>query len=119
MYGVSRIIVTVGNNGEIEAVNKYYKDVEYQGNAKLKSPDKALIELNAGKSSNSLPENAQKARIQNVKIGYWEDVETELIQPVYVFSGKTEKDGKTNDWDAFLPAIDNIELSQLPDGDNK
>lgn len=114
VYGVSRIIVTVGNNGEIEAVNKYYKDVAYQENAKLKSPDKALSELKAGKSSNSLPEQAKNAKIKKVTIGYWEDVEATLIQPVYVISGDAEENGKTITWDAFLPAIDNVELSQEP-----
>lgn len=115
VYGVSRIIVTVGNNGEIEAVNKYYKDVEYQGHAKLKSPDKALSELEASKSSNSLSENAKNAKIKKVEIGYWEDVESKLIQPVYVFSGDAEENGETITWDAFLPAIENVELSPEPE----
>lgn len=115
VYGVSRIIVTVGNNGEIEAVSKYYKDVEYMENAKLKSPDKALSELKAGKSSNSLPEQVKDVKIKKVAIGYWEDVDAELIQPVYAISGNAEQYGKTITWDAFLPAIDNVELSQEPD----
>lgn len=41
-----------------------------------------------------------------------------MIQPVYAFSGDAEDSGKTITWDAYLPAIENVNLAEEPDTRN-
>lgn len=110
IYGISRIIVTIGNKGEIEAVCKYYRDFEFYKKEKLKSLEKAVQEIKEGRASSNIPPEATKAHIKKSFLGYWEDPEQQYLIPVYVFQGETAINNKIEKFDIFTPAIENVEL---------
>lgn len=110
VYGISRIIITVGNEGEIEGVNKYHRDFEFHAEAPLKSVQTAFDEVKNGKASNSIPPKATEASIVGVEIGYWEDPDATYLQPVYVFVGETKIDGKLEKFDAVVPAVEGVSI---------
>lgn len=111
VYGISRIIVEVGDNGKVISVNKIYKDfIEYK-KVKLKDLTLAFEDVKNNKGSNNISPKAQKAKIKKVELGYWEDAGTikdqPYIQPVWVFSGEaTLDDNKIEKFDVFVPAIE-------------
>lgn len=114
VYGVSRIIVSVGHEGEIEAVRKYHRDFESSEEVTLKSFDEAFNELKNGKASINISEKAKEAKINNVGIAYWEDPYEDKLHPVYLFQGETVIDGNIEKFDAFLPAARGVVMKAQP-----
>lgn len=116
VYGISRIIVTIGDNGSIEAVNNYYHDFELFKQEPIKTVQTAFEEMKQGKASNNIAPEAKEAIITSVHMGYWEDPDQVYIQPVYVFVGETEIEGQNHSFDAVVPALEDVDLKGTPDG---
>jgi len=118
VYGVSRIIVTVGHKGEIEAICKYYHEIEPGRTVKLKSIEEAFQEVKKNKASSSIHPDAKTAVITKVTLGYWEDPGPSEkpvdIQPVWVFEGFSIVDGKKHTFDAFVPAEEGVKIVDVP-----
>lgn len=110
ILGVSRIVVTIGDNGTIVGVNKFCKEIEPYKLYPLKRWEEALEEMKQGKGSNNLHPLATKATITEVQLRYWEDPgpvsEQPFLQPVYVFRGYTLINGKKESFDCVIPATD-------------
>ncbi|MBC2581524.1 hypothetical protein [Clostridium sp. DJ247] len=112
VYGVSRIIVSLGVDGKIESINYLNRDIEsLKGdNISIKSYDEALADLKLHKGTVRMNEDTKKVKINNVNIVYWEDSsptsKQSHIQPVYHFKGDAiNSDGKKDIFEAFIPAI--------------
>ncbi|ACM60048.1 hypothetical protein B0S90_1231 [Caldicellulosiruptor bescii] len=111
VYGVSRILVVVGDNGKIVEVYKWYKEIEEYKKVKIISAEKAFEKVKNRKSSNSINHKAKSATIKEVFLAYWEDAgtieEQPYLQPVWVFAGEAvTEDGKVEKFDAVVPAIE-------------
>ena len=111
VYGVSRIVVLVGDNGKIVEVYKWYKEIEEYKKVKIVSAEKAFEKVKNRKSSNSINHKAKSATIKEVFLAYWEDAgtieEQPYLQPVWVFVGEAvTEDGKVEKFDAIVPAIE-------------
>lgn len=111
ILGVSRMIVSVGKDAQIIAVNKYYKDYQQYKTVKLKSVDTAYEDVKANRASNSIDPTAKSAKIKEVKLAYWEDAgsikEQPYLQPVWVFTGEAIVEyNKVVTFDAIVPAIE-------------
>lgn len=122
ILGVSRIIVMVGDNGEVVGVSKFYKEAEPFNSYPLKTFEKAYEELRSGAASSNIPGKATNAKINNVELRYWEDAgaisEQPYLQPVYVFKGETTIDGKIETFDAIVPAIEGSSIEPPVQNDN-
>ena len=112
VYGVSRIIVSLGVDGIIESINYLNRDIESLIGDKIsiKSYDEALADLKLNKGTVRMNEDTKKVKINNVNIVYWEDSsptsKQSHIQPVYHFKGDAiNSDGKKDTFEAFIPAI--------------
>lgn len=117
VLGVSRIVVHVGDNGEIVGVKKLFKDIEPAGNMSLKSVDQAFAELRAGDAVLSTDNpNVKQAAVQDVHLAYWEDAgsisDQPYLQPVYVFTAKATE-GAADTFSAIVPAIQGLALKPL------
>lgn len=111
VYGISRIIISVGHEGEIIGISKYYKDYEEYEKVKLKDPKKAFEELKSGGGSNNIDPDAIKAKINRIHLGYWEDggsiKEQPHLQPVWVFEGESiNANNEISKFDVVIPAIE-------------
>ncbi|ADQ39634.1 hypothetical protein Calkr_0056 [Caldicellulosiruptor acetigenus I77R1B] len=111
VYGVSRIVVSVGSNGKIIGVRKWYKDIEEYKKVKLISAEKALEKIKKREASNNINPRAKSATINKVFLAYWEDAgtieEQPYLQPVWVFCGEAiTEDGSRDTFDAVVPAIE-------------
>jgi len=114
VLGVSRIVVHVGDNGEIVGVKKLFKDIEPVGNVSLKSVDQAFAELQAGDTIFSIDNpNVKQAAVQDVHLAYWEDAgsisDQPYLQPVYVFTLKATE-GAADTFSVVVPAIKGVAL---------
>lgn len=111
VLGISRIIVSIGHEGEIVGICKYYKEYEEYKKVKLKNPKEAFKEVKKGKASNNIDPNAKEAKIKNVQLAYWEDGgginEQPHLQPVWIFEGESIDDNnEISKFDAIVPAIE-------------
>ncbi len=110
VLGVSRLIISVGENGKIIGVSKYFKDYKEDRKLKLKSVSKAFDIVKKKEASMNIPQNAKKAKFNSIILGYYEDSgkisEQPHLQPVYVFKGVAKTDSGTEEFDAIVPAID-------------
>ncbi|ADQ07053.1 conserved hypothetical protein [Caldicellulosiruptor hydrothermalis 108] len=111
VYGVSRIMVSVGDNGKIIEVDKLYKDIEEYKKVKIVPAEKALEKVKKRQASNNINPRAKSATINKVFLAYWEDAgtieEQPYLQPVWVFAGEAvTEDGKYESFDAVVPAIE-------------
>lgn len=111
VYGVSKIIVTVGDNGKIIEVSKWYKEYEEYKKVKIIPVDKALEKVKKKEASTSINPRAKSATIKEAFLAYWEDAgtidEQPYLQPVWVFTGEAvTEDGKVESFDAIVPAIE-------------
>jgi len=111
VYGVSRIIVVVGDNGKIIEVYKWYKEFEEYKKVKIVPAEKAFEKVKNRKASNNINPMAKSATIKEVVLAYWEDAgtieEQPYLQPVWVFAGEAvTEDGKVEKFDAVVPAIE-------------
>lgn len=112
--GIARIIVSVGDKGEIEAVRKYHREIKAAKEVALKSFEQAFGELKAGKASITCPKGANKIDITKVELRYWEDPDEVKVIPVYLFTGETVIEGKVEIFTAFLPASKGGEMKFDP-----
>jgi len=122
VLGVSRIIVHVGENGEIVGVNKFFKDIELVGNMSLKTLDEAFGELKAGNAVLTTDNpNVKQAAVQSVDLAYWEDAgsisDQSHLQPVYVFTMQSTE-GSADAFSAVVPAIRGVALKPLAAADD-
>lgn len=111
VYGVSRIIVVVGDNGKIVEVYKWYKEFEEYNKVKIVPAEKAFEKVKNREASNNINPMAKSATIKEVVLAYWEDAgtieEQPYLQPVWVFAGEAvTEDGKVEKFDAVVPAIE-------------
>lgn len=111
IYGVSRIVISVGDNGKIIGVLKWYKDFEEYKKVKIIPAEKALERVKRRQASNNINPRAKSATINKVFLAYWEDAgtieEQPYLQPVWVFAGEAvTEDGKYESFDAVVPAIE-------------
>ncbi|MBH8560983.1 hypothetical protein I8748_02115 [Nostoc sp. CENA67] len=120
VYGVSRIIVDVGNQGEVVGVSKFYKEIEDAGKQPLKTVDQAFKEAKQKKGTVTTDNPKLKnALIKDVKIKYWEDSgsidDQPFLQPVYAFKAEGKVNEKTEEFEVIIPAIENarIELKKV------
>jgi len=122
ILGVSRIIILIGDNGEVAGVSKYYKETQPYNCYPLKPFEKAFDELKNGRASNNISGKANHAIIKNVELRYWEDAgpisDQPFLQPVYLFEGETTIDGKTETFDAIVPAIEGSSVEPPVQNDN-
>lgn len=107
--GVSRIIFTIGHNGEVESIAKYYKEVEEAGTVTLKTIEQALKELETGQGSVDIHPGATKALVKKVRVVNYEDpgsIEDQpYMQPVYIFEGDVVIGNKVEAFKATIPAV--------------
>jgi hypothetical protein len=111
ILGTSRIIVTIGANGKITGVDKYYKDIEEYKTMKIKSAKEAFEKVKTKEASININQNAKSAKVTKVKLGYWEDAgtikEQPYLQPVWIFTGEAVTDKNEKEaFDAVVPALE-------------
>lgn len=111
VLGVSRIVVTVGHNGEIASVDKLFKEVSEVYKYPLRPIDEAMVDVRNNKGKTDLDEQSRIAKINKVEVMYWEDAgsveDQPYIQPVYRFEGDVVKDDGTVDkFHVVVSAID-------------
>ena len=111
--------ITIGNKGEIEAVDNYLYDIApLKGTYALKSMDEVIKELKTDSSKQWWIEpdkpGVKKIIVDKVEIKYYGDVGTPLefkqlfVQPVYYLSGETVyKDGTRGRFGVTLQAVSN------------
>lgn len=118
VYGVSRIIVSVGHQGEIEAICKFYHELEFDRAVELKNVEQAYTELKNKKASINIHPDAKTAVIKQIKLGYWEDAGPSssqiYVQPVWVFRGDAYVNGEVEEFDAFVPAVEGVKIADIP-----
>lgn len=111
VYGVSRILVEIGENGVIESVRKFHKDEVEQSSYSLKTPEAAIDELKRGNAIHDIAPDSLDADIEQIDLAYWEDAGSidnqPFLQPVYVIKGKYNKLDKSNSekFNAIVPAV--------------
>lgn len=113
LLGVSRVIVTLGSNGEIHAIKKLYKDFETTPvKVKLKPLNKVFNEIKTGKGIVHYNGKSQKIEVSSVELEYWEGPGIsngdEYLQPVYHLKGK----GIDNDSETFESYVSAVEEGQ-------
>jgi hypothetical protein len=116
VYGVSRIIVTVGADDQIDSVYSLYRNFDKNPTSiKTKSFDEAFNDLKQLKGTVRAGETTKSVNVKNVELVYWEDSspysEQTHIQPVFHFKGEAidDKGNKDDTFEAFIPAIpDNL-----------
>jgi hypothetical protein len=117
--GVSRILVEVGDQGQIEAVRKYHKEQGNPINYPLKSLEQAANDIEKGKGLHKIEEGGQEPVIESAEIVYWEDAgtidEQPYLQPVYALKGKYRKDGKELPFVGYVSAVQNEYVLQESD----
>lgn len=108
--GVSRIIVSFGDNGEIYEISKYYKDFVEVKEKEVISVNAALKKVDQGDAMFTLGETVEKAALNNAVLTYWEDPrdidDQSYLQPVWVFEGESaEADAANKQFEAIVPAL--------------
>lgn len=112
VYGVSRVAVDIAHwKGQLEvaAVSSYWHPVEPYQTLPLRSVDAALVDLEAGIGAIDLPDSANRALVERVSLGYWEDPEPArqpFVQPVYQVEGTAWVDGQAEPFVASVAALD-------------
>lgn len=109
VYGVSRVVVTIGHNGEIEEVLKLYNEIRPLNNISpmdIISPEEAFKKVVSRDASISFENNVGNVIVKDVELALYEDSlplrEQPYMQPVYVFWGEVE--GTNGRWNAVVPA---------------
>lgn len=108
--GVSRIVVTIGQNGEITDLYCAAKDISNSKKVKIKDFDTAYSDAKKLSGMLQVDEDAKKVNIKKVTLGYWEDCSPNStqkeIQPVYILTGETLNDsGKKGEFSEIVSAI--------------
>ena len=113
ILGVSRIVVSVGEDGKIVEVLNYYKDFVSCGEIELASPMSFIDGIKTNQYSTSINPEAISSDITDVELAYWEDGgscdEQPYLQPVWVFKGTSVlPDGTTETFDVIVQAAKNV-----------
>lgn len=112
VYGVSRIAVDIArwkDQVAVVGVSSYYHPVEPYQILPLRSVDSALADLETGVGTIDLPDNAKRALVERVSLGYWEDPEPArqpFVQPVYHFEGTAWVGDQPQPFVASIAALD-------------
>jgi hypothetical protein len=114
ILGVSRIVVSVGEDGQIIEVLKYYKDFVSCGTIEIAEPLSFVDGIKANQYSTTIDDKAISSNITEVELAYWEDAgscaEQPYLQPVWVFAGTSiQPDGSESKFDVIVQAAKNIE----------
>jgi hypothetical protein len=121
LYGVARVVVMLGEKGELVGLYNLKKDFEQVKNVPLKGTEKAFDTVKE-KGIVNINHLDHKGTLNDVKLGYWASKDDEYVQPLYVFTGTTENNNK---FFAYAPAIDdsltvpNSNKDQAPDASLK
>lgn len=86
VYGVYRINISIGSNGEIVGVNKLANDYELVENVNLKDYRQINLDFESGDFSFSGEVESDNAILSNIEIKYYVEPDGEYIQPIYVIS---------------------------------
>ncbi|GLI04893.1 hypothetical protein YDYSG_09230 [Paenibacillus tyrfis] len=113
VYGISRIIVSIGDKGQIDTVFSLNRPIDPKGNPiKLKSIDNVIDDLKKLKGTVKIHSDSRKVKINKIELSYWEDSTPtstqEFIQPVYHLKGDNiDEKGITinSSFEAFISAI--------------
>ena len=126
VYGISRIIVSIGTDAQIDSVYSLYRDIDgYPASIKVKSFQEAFNDLKQLKGTVRVGEGAKTVTIKKVELVYWEDStpysEQSHIQPVYHFTGEAIDDqgNKDETFEAFIPAIPDSLTSESKNSQEK
>ena len=126
VYGVSRIIVSIGAGAQIDSVYSLYRDIDGDpASIKIKSFQEAFSDLKQLKGTVRIGESAKTVAIKKVELVYWEDStpysEQSHIQPVYHFTGEAIDDqgNKDETFEAFIPAIPDSLTSEIKNSHEK
>lgn len=108
--GVSRIIVSIGDNGEVYEISKYYKDYIEIEKKEVISVNTALKKVEQRNAIFTLGETVEQANLNNAALTYWEDPgdieEQSYLQPVWVFAGESQQVESSNaKFEAIVPAL--------------
>lgn len=122
--GVSRIIVSIGDDGEIYEISKYYRDFVKAGSKEVISVDTALEKVRHGDAAFTLGETVEHAVLTNAALTYWEDSGDihvrSYLRPVWVFEGKSlEVPAENAQFQAMVPALKWKELAELKSVERK
>jgi hypothetical protein len=112
VYGVSRIVVDIDENGDITALRSYYRNFVFDRVVDLTPPEdfydtppKGLYGYGILTHSN-IENGTVSAKIVSVELAYWEDQDQPFLQPVWVFNGiSLDARGVEREFQAVVPAI--------------
>lgn len=118
VYGISRIVVTIGQEEQIDDYYSVYKDIVEENPVKIKDFDSAYSELKQQNGLLTVDADAKEVHINKVELVYWEDSspysQQTHIQPVYRFIGESlSSEGKKGKFEAFVGAVPEILTSQV------
>ncbi len=102
--------VRIGDEGEVVAFYRVWREVEPYTEVSVKSPYAAYQDLLDGRGSCLAPSKCKKAVVESVHLAYWmeaADEKQEYVVPVYEFKGKClGKDGQyLEDFTAWCEAV--------------
>lgn len=92
IYGVARVAILLGDQGNLVGVYNLKKDYDLVGNMKLKSIDTAFQQIKS-KGLMDLEGNGKdkKGNVTDARVAYYADPNQDYIQPVYLFKGRTDE----------------------------
>lgn len=107
ILGVSRLIVVVGDKGEIQSVKKLFNEIDETKSYKLKLRDinSTLKDIKNNNAIIHYRGNAKNIDITSVDLKYWEDSENDVLQPVYIIRGNSA-DKNQDEFEGYVPAIE-------------
>lgn len=108
VYGIYRIMVTIGYDGCILGVSKHLNNIEECGTVNLRDRTEITRMMEEGDFSPAIPDGIEKAFITNCSIAYYCDAKIKagevFIQPVYMLTGKASN-GESVAFDIILDAV--------------
>lgn len=109
VLGISRIIVSIGDNDEIQGISKYYREIEEKPyKVKLKKKKDMVKEIKSKRAlvqyerEGEIPENIE---ITSAELCYWEDPSNNFLQPVYLLKGN-DPNNEADVFSAYIPAVE-------------
>lgn len=118
VYGVSRIIVSIGPEKRIDAVFYSTRDIQSSSKYDLRPIAEALEDVKKFKGMVKAESDAKEIRIKLAELVYWEEStpysKQTHIQPVYHFTGETQGESGTGEFEAFESAIPGAQTFEIP-----
>lgn len=112
VYGLYRIMISFGDNGEIVGVNKQINDIAEVKQVSLKDSKQILGDIEAKAYSNDSSVALEEATIDECTLAYYADNQVHngkiYIQPVYVLlgSGINPETGNKEDFSLIFDAVE-------------